>query len=215
MGFPPPAGEVAGGGAVGRMGQLPRLGLAPSASLGTPRHLPRLALLGGRGRLLGGRSAVLVPSLTRSVGEVADEQDAPHRSLEPLPPDRGIVFGSEPLGFHQAAALPEVGREEVMLCYLPLFHTFGRYLEMMGMLFWGGTYVFAGNPSLDSLLNGLREVRPTGLISIPHRWQQIRDHLHQNQNRDRRLLRWLEHNAVTRCQGWRQLPGGHGQCEFP
>ncbi|MCG6926012.1 MAG: AMP-binding protein, partial [Acidobacteria bacterium] len=77
--------------------------------------------------------------------------------------------------FARAAALPEVGEDEVLLCYLPLFHTFGRYLEMMGMLFWGGTYVFAGNPSLDSLLNGLREVRPTGLVSIPHRWQQIRE----------------------------------------
>jgi long-subunit acyl-CoA synthetase (AMP-forming) len=77
--------------------------------------------------------------------------------------------------FARAAALPEVGDGEVLLSYLPLFHTFGRYLEMMGMLFWGGTYVFAGNPSLESLLAGLREVRPTGLISIPHRWQQIRE----------------------------------------
>ncbi len=77
--------------------------------------------------------------------------------------------------FARAAALPEVGEDEVLLCYLPLFHTFGRYLEMMGMLFWGGTYVFAPNPSLDSLLAGLREVRPTGLVSIPHRWQQIRE----------------------------------------
>ncbi len=77
--------------------------------------------------------------------------------------------------FARAAALPEVGDEEVLLSYLPLFHTFGRYLEMMGMLFWGGTYVFAGNPSLESLLAGLQEMRPTGLISIPHRWQQIRE----------------------------------------
>jgi long-chain acyl-CoA synthetase len=77
--------------------------------------------------------------------------------------------------FARAAALPGVGEDEVLLCYLPLFHTFGRYLEMMGMLFWGGTYVFAGNPSLESLLAGLEKVRPTGLISIPHRWQQIRE----------------------------------------
>ena len=64
--------------------------------------------------------------------------------------------------FARAAALPEVGEDEVLLSYLPLFHTFGRYLEMMGMLFWGGTYVFAGNPSLESLLAGLREIRPDG-----------------------------------------------------
>ncbi len=77
--------------------------------------------------------------------------------------------------FARAAALPKVGDEEVLFCFLPLYHTFGRYLEMTGMLFWGGTYVFAGNPSLETLLRGLREVRPTGLISIPRRWQQIRE----------------------------------------
>lgn len=77
--------------------------------------------------------------------------------------------------FARAAALPKVGHEEVLFCFLPLYHTFGRYLEMTGMIFWGGTYVFAGNPSLETLLAGLREVRPTGLVSIPRRWQQIRD----------------------------------------
>ncbi|MBS1262821.1 MAG: Long-chain-fatty-acid--CoA ligase FadD15 [Calditrichaeota bacterium] len=77
--------------------------------------------------------------------------------------------------FARAAALPAVGRDEVLLCYLPLFHTFGRYLEMLGMLFWRGTYVFVGNPSAESLLAGLKRVEPTGLISIPLRWSQIRD----------------------------------------
>ncbi|MFO7654222.1 MAG: AMP-binding protein, partial [Candidatus Krumholzibacteriia bacterium] len=32
---------------------------------------------------------------------------------------------------------------------------------------------FAGNPSAETLLHQLREVRPTGLISIPLRWMQI------------------------------------------
>ncbi len=77
--------------------------------------------------------------------------------------------------FARAAALPKVGEEEVLFCFLPLYHTFGRYLEMTGMLFWGGRYVFAGNPSLETLLSGLQQVRPTGLISIPRRWQQIKD----------------------------------------
>jgi long-subunit acyl-CoA synthetase (AMP-forming) len=79
--------------------------------------------------------------------------------------------------FARAAALPAVGEGEVLLCYLPLFHTFGRYLEMMGMLFWGGTYVFAGNPSKETLLADSLEVRPTGLIGIPRRWTQIREHV--------------------------------------
>lgn len=77
--------------------------------------------------------------------------------------------------FARAAALPGVGDDEVLLCYLPLFHTFGRYLELLGMLFWGGTYVFTGNASRDTLLNLMPRVRPTGLISIPLRWQQIHD----------------------------------------
>jgi len=91
---------------------------------------------------------------------------------------KGVVFTPFHLltkRFARAAALPRVGEEEVLLCYLPLFHTFGRYLEMMGMLFWGGTYVFAGNPSIETLLSGLKSVRPTGLIGIPRRWAQIRE----------------------------------------
>ncbi len=75
--------------------------------------------------------------------------------------------------FARAAALPTVGRDEVMLCYLPLFHTFGRYLELLGSLFWSGTYVFTGSPSRDTLLTLLPQVRPTGMIGIPLRWQQV------------------------------------------
>ncbi|MFH1843502.1 MAG: GNAT family N-acetyltransferase [bacterium] len=92
---------------------------------------------------------------------------------------KGVVFTQHNLitkRFARAAALPMVGEEEVLLCYLPLFHTFGRYLEMLGSLYWGGTYVFAGNPSPETLLTQLRRIRPTALISIPLRWQQIRDH---------------------------------------
>ncbi len=89
---------------------------------------------------------------------------------------KGVAFSMENLvtkRFARAAALPFVGEEEVLLCFLPLYHTFGRYLEMLGMLFWGGTYVFAGNPSLDGLAAGLKEVEPTGLVSIPIRWTQL------------------------------------------
>jgi long-chain acyl-CoA synthetase len=92
---------------------------------------------------------------------------------------RGVVFSQYMLvskRFARAAALPDVGEDEVLLCYLPLFHTFGRYLEMLGMLFWGGTYVFAGNPSAEALIAEMGRVRPTGLISVPVRWTQIREH---------------------------------------
>ncbi|MBI4863845.1 MAG: AMP-binding protein [Candidatus Riflebacteria bacterium] len=91
---------------------------------------------------------------------------------------KGVVFSQFNLvskRFARAAALPRVGDDEVFLCYLPLFHTFGRYLELLGTLFWGGTYAFAGNPSAETLIALLERVRPTALISIPLRWVQIRE----------------------------------------
>jgi long-chain acyl-CoA synthetase len=74
--------------------------------------------------------------------------------------------------FARAAALPEVG-DEVFLCYLPLFHTFGRYLEMTGAIFWNGTYTFAGNTSSETLLSLFPRMNPSGFISIPLRWQEL------------------------------------------
>jgi long-subunit acyl-CoA synthetase (AMP-forming)/ribosomal protein S18 acetylase RimI-like enzyme len=78
--------------------------------------------------------------------------------------------------FARAAALPAVGRNETLLCFLPLFHTFGRYFEMLGMIYWGGTYVFTGNPSFETLLTLMPKLHPTGMISIPLRWSQLREH---------------------------------------
>ena len=77
--------------------------------------------------------------------------------------------------FARAAALPAVGPDEVFLSFLPLYHTFGRYLEMLGTIFWRGTYVFAGNPSAETLFNLLPRVRPTGFISVPVRWAQLHE----------------------------------------
>jgi len=74
--------------------------------------------------------------------------------------------------FARAAALPEVGNE-TFLCYLPLFHTFGRYLEMTGSIFWHGTYVFAGNNSSETLFALFPRINPSGFISIPLRWQEL------------------------------------------
>ncbi len=75
--------------------------------------------------------------------------------------------------FARAASVPYVGQNEVMLCYLPLFHTFGRFLEMIGTIYWGGTYVFAGNPSSDTLLSLFPQVHPSIFISVPLRWTQL------------------------------------------
>jgi len=75
--------------------------------------------------------------------------------------------------FARGAALPFLGNGEIMLCYLPLYHTFGRYLELLGSIYWFGTYNFTGNTSKDTLLQLFQSVKPTIFISIPLRWQQL------------------------------------------
>ncbi|RLD85203.1 MAG: hypothetical protein DRJ07_03545, partial [Bacteroidetes bacterium] len=80
--------------------------------------------------------------------------------------------------FARHAALPKVGKKEVLLCFLPLFHTFGRYLEMLGTIYWRGTYTFTGNASTDTLLSLFPIVNPTAFISVPIRWQQLHDRIH-------------------------------------
>lgn len=75
--------------------------------------------------------------------------------------------------FARAAALPAVGDHEVLLCYLPLYHTFGRFLDLLGSIYWQGTYTFAGNPSSETLLTLFPKINPTGFISVPLRWSQL------------------------------------------
>ena len=89
---------------------------------------------------------------------------------------KGVSFSTYNLiskRFARGAALPAVGQDEVLLSFLPLYHTFGRYFELLGSIFWRGTYVFSGNPSIDTLLSLFPKVNPTGLVSVPIRWVQI------------------------------------------
>lgn len=72
-------------------------------------------------------------------------------------------------------ALGEVGEGDVFLCYLPLYHTFGRWLELMGTLWWGATYVFARSTVQASLLEDFRQVRPTVFISVPKKWMELHE----------------------------------------
>jgi long-subunit acyl-CoA synthetase (AMP-forming)/GNAT superfamily N-acetyltransferase len=75
--------------------------------------------------------------------------------------------------FARGMALPEIGDRDVFLSYLPLYHTFGRYLEMLGCVFWGATYVFLEDPSVERMLDLFSEFRPTVFISIPKKWIQL------------------------------------------
>lgn len=72
-------------------------------------------------------------------------------------------------------ALPRVGEGDVFLSYLPLYHTFGRWLELTGSLWWGATYVFARSTSRQSLLEDFRAVRPTIFISVPKKWLELHE----------------------------------------
>ncbi len=95
---------------------------------------------------------------------------------------KGVAFTNYNLitkRYARGAVLPEVGENEVLLSYLPLFHTFGRFFEMMGMIYWGGNYVFAGKSDVDSLIQLMRKIKPTGLVSIPLRWKQIYDYINE------------------------------------
>ena len=91
---------------------------------------------------------------------------------------KGISFSNMNMvskRFARALALPEVGNTDVFLCYLPLFHTFGRFFELMGSIYWGATYTFSESPAFNSILQGFRLAKPSVFISIPKRWVQLYD----------------------------------------
>jgi long-subunit acyl-CoA synthetase (AMP-forming)/GNAT superfamily N-acetyltransferase len=89
---------------------------------------------------------------------------------------KGIMFSQRNIVFKRfarALALPEIGEQDRFVCYLPLFHTFGRYLELLGCIFWGATYCFAPDPSIRALLDAMQRWQPTVFISIPLKWMQL------------------------------------------
>ncbi|HEY6098724.1 MAG TPA: AMP-binding protein, partial [Anaeromyxobacter sp.] len=55
------------------------------------------------------------------------------------------------------------------------YHTFGRYLDLCGTLFWGATYVFARSAAQATLLEDFRRVRPTVFISVPKKWMELHE----------------------------------------
>ena len=86
--------------------------------------------------------------------------------------------------FARALALPDINSSDIFLCYLPLFHTFGRYFELLGSIFWGATYAFAEAPSFNSLLKDFRLISPSIFISIPKRWVQLYDLMNETMDLD-------------------------------
>ncbi len=93
---------------------------------------------------------------------------------------KGIMFSYMNIvykRFCRAMALPRIGDTDSFIAYLPLFHTFGRYLEMTGAVFWGMEYNFMENPSLEAMLSNMQQVKPSVFISIPKKWIQLYDHV--------------------------------------
>ena len=89
---------------------------------------------------------------------------------------KGIMFTHVNIVFKRfcrALAIPPIGDGDRFLCYLPLFHTFGRWFEMMGAIFWGAEYIFMENPSLEAMISNMNLVKPTIFISIPKKWTQL------------------------------------------
>ncbi len=98
---------------------------------------------------------------------------------------KGIIFDHTNImskRFARALALPKISSDDTYLSYLPLFHTFGRFLELTGAIFWGATYTFAESPSFKSLVKDFSLVKPSIFISIPKRWQQIYDTVMESNN---------------------------------
>ena len=92
---------------------------------------------------------------------------------------KGIVFSQENIiskRFARALALPSFSSDDVFLCFLPLYHTFGRYFELLGSIFWGATYTFAESPYFKSLLKDFQISKPSIFISVPKRWIQLMEH---------------------------------------
>ncbi len=89
---------------------------------------------------------------------------------------KGIMFSQMNIvykRFCRAMALPEIGDADRFLAFLPLFHTFGRWLEMMGSIFWGAEYYFMENPAVETMAANMKLIKPTIFISIPKKWLQL------------------------------------------
>ncbi|HEX9252030.1 MAG TPA: GNAT family N-acetyltransferase [Ignavibacteriaceae bacterium] len=93
---------------------------------------------------------------------------------------KGIMFSHTNIvykRFCRAMAIPGISDEDRYLAFLPLYHTFGRWLEMTGAIFWGAEYCFMENPSVETMIENMRHVKPSIFISIPKKWIQLYEYI--------------------------------------
>lgn len=113
---------------------------------------------------------------------------------------KGIIFSQKNIIFKRfcrAIALPEINDADRFLAYLPLYHTFGRWLELMGTIFWGTSYSFMENPSAETMIANMQLVQPTIFISIPKKWLQLYEYISSNVNieldDEEKIIEQVEH----------------------
>jgi long-chain acyl-CoA synthetase len=93
---------------------------------------------------------------------------------------KGIMFSHTNIvykRFCRAMAIPGIGDSDRFLAFLPLYHTFGRWFEMTGSIFWGAEYCFMENPAVETMINNMRFVKPSIFISIPKKWIQLYEYI--------------------------------------
>lgn len=93
---------------------------------------------------------------------------------------KGIMFSHTNIvykRFCRAMAIPGISDKDRFLAFLPLYHTFGRWFEMIGSIFWGTEYCFMENPSVDTMIGNMQLVKPSIFISIPKKWIQLYEYI--------------------------------------
>ncbi len=93
---------------------------------------------------------------------------------------KGIMFSHMNIvykRFCRAMAIPGISDKDRYLAFLPLYHTFGRYLEMTGAIFWGAEYCFMENPAVETMISNMQSVKPSIFISIPKKWIQLYEYI--------------------------------------
>lgn len=93
---------------------------------------------------------------------------------------KGIMFSHTNIvykRFCRAMAIPNIGDTDRFLAFLPLYHTFGRWFEMTGSIFWGAEYCFMENPAVETMIKNMQFIKPTIFISIPKKWIQLYEYI--------------------------------------
>ena len=133
---------------------------------------------------------------------------------------KGIMFSHQNIVFKRfarAMALPAIGENDRFLSYLPLYHTFGRWLEMTGAIFWGARYIFMENPAPETMIDNMGRFKPTIFISIPKKWYQLYEYIATRVDLERsehQEIRRAVHEVTGGCLKWGLSAAGHLDAEI-